>query len=126
MKLLKKDIFIAVMLVIVLIIFSVHKVGIMRRRAFAAITQNNLSAINDAIAVYRGDHEGKCPRSLEVLTPDYLPQIPDHMELDGDRVSVHKTGKRVDMDGQGGWLFIKDPKDTENCRVVLNSTENLS
>ncbi len=121
MNLLKKDIAIVSVLVAVLFGLSYYKVMALRTQAHGAITEKNLAAISDAVAVYRGDNEGRCPQSLNDLVPDYLFSLPHHHAQNGQKSNAVKNGRYEDMlDGKGGWIFVTDQNDLRYCSVFIN------
>lgn len=121
MKLLNRDLLIIFALVVLLFGLSYHKIKTLKIQSHRAVTEKNLSAISDAIAVYRGDNEGKCPPKLEDLVPKYLFSIPFHNRTSGTKVNTVKSGPYQDsIDGNGGWIFVTDPKDDKYCNVFVN------
>jgi hypothetical protein len=111
MKPLKRDIFIAAFLLAVLVGFSAVKVIKMRKEAYAAVTARNQTKLADAITVYRGDHEGRCPSDINELTPNYLDKIPPK----------HKADGKIDKDG---WIYLSDPSDPRYCEVFVKGEES--
>ncbi len=115
------EIFVAVLLIAILCGLSARKVLFLRTRARQAIAERNLAALRDALAVYRGDNEGRCPRSLYELAPDYLEKIPPSFnKCSVENGVAAETEKSACADGNGGWLYISDVKDKNYCRVFLN------
>lgn len=115
------EIFIAVILITILCGLSARKVLFLRAQARQGITQHSLAALRDALAVYRGDNEGRCPKSLYELVPDYLEKMPPSFnKCSVENNSAAGENSSACADGNGGWLYISDVKDKNYCRVFLN------
>lgn len=113
------EIFLALLLIAVLCGLSARKVLLLKEQALKGITERNLSVLRDALAVYRGDNEGRCPRSLAELVPDYIEKIPSSFNGCQTDDADLQTNPAC-ADGNGGWLYISAPQDENYCRVFLN------
>ncbi|MDR0953180.1 MAG: hypothetical protein LBM71_03200 [Elusimicrobiota bacterium] len=116
------EILVAALLIALLLGFSVKKVIKLQNTARTSVSQRNLNKLRDALSVYRGDHEGLCPLTLQELAPDYIEKIPQSYNQAGDKSSKVITGSFNDaFDGSGGWVFVSDPRDGDYCSIFLNS-----
>jgi hypothetical protein len=85
-----------------------------------------LNVIRSGLEIYKTDHNGTFPRSLQELVPEYISSIPE-LYLPG-----HKTTSAViditTADGDlassivnsGGWLYFSAPHSPNYGKVVLD------
>lgn len=120
-RLFRLEVAIAIGLILLLWWASGFKVTKLKKEAQRGYTAKNLITLGDAITVYRGDNEGRCPLSLEELIPNYLERIP-RAYGDGKVSTDTKTGNSFDgaFDESGGWLYINNPSDRDYCKVFTN------
>ena len=117
-----REIVITVFLIILLSTLCVKKIKDLKIMAQESISQKNEQIIQEAIAVYRGDNEGRCPVHLTALKGDYLENIPVNY-TDGIPSNIVKEGTKFEdvFDGSGGWLYINDGKDKTSCNIFPNT-----
>ena len=116
------EIVIAVLFIVLLVALSVRKVDVLKDEAQRGLSQKNLSALRDAVAVYRGDNEGSCPLELTDLSPDYLEKIPFAYNSNGKKSNKVKNGTHAKVfDGSGGWIYSDVPSAEDYCQVFLNT-----
>jgi len=116
-----REILITVFLIILLSVLCVKKIKDLQVLAQESISQKNEKVIQEALAVYRGDHEGLCPKYLDDLKGDYLENIPVNY-FKGHESNQVKNGAsyRDIFDGKGGWLYINNKDDADYCEVYPN------
>lgn len=102
----------------------------------------NLGAVQSALSIYYGDHDGKCPETLDELWKDkrYLERPLGHADVyaevpgrgiarahwyrDTAKVKVFASVK--DADDSGGWGYVSDPRSPDYCAFFVNCThENI-
>lgn len=116
------EIIVAVLFIVLLVTLSVRKVSILKDEAQRGLSQKNLSALGDALAVYRGDNEGRCPMELADLAPYYIESIPFAYNNDGSKINAVKNGSySKTFDGSGGWIYSDVPSSDDYCQVFLNT-----
>ena len=77
--------------------------------------------MQDAINVYRYDHEGRCPDNLQELIPAYIEKIPfAYKVLSEPNDSIKYGFPETDLDGKSGWVFVNDKKHKNYCEVFVN------
>ena len=114
------EIVVAVLLIALLWWGAVYKISRLRAQANDEVTLRNKARLMDAIIVYRGDHQGRCPEKLEDLLKAHIERIP-HAYRAGIRSITIKSGSYVEVfDGTGGWVYINDPNDDKYCTVHHN------
>jgi len=116
-----REILITVFLIILLSTLCVKKVKDLKNLAQDSISQKNEQIIQEALAVYRGDHEGICPPHLEALKGEYLENLPPNY-ANGTPNNTVKEGANFEeiFDGTGGWLYVNNNKDKRYCEVFAN------
>ena len=72
----KIEISFAIFLTVMLLGLCVSKFFDLKAQARQGLNEKNFITLNDALSVYRGDNEGRCPHTLEELVPFYLDKIP--------------------------------------------------
>lgn len=100
---------------------SARKIKEVRAEAAVAATQESKIMLQDAINVYRYDHEGRCPDNLRELIPAYLEKIPPAYKLLSQPNDSVKYGfPETHLDGSGGWVFVNDINHKNHCEVFVN------
>lgn len=116
------EITLAVIFIILLTVLSVNKVRTLKSEAQRGLSVKKLSVLRDAVTIYRGDNEGRCPASIKDLTPDYIDEIPAAYGSDGSKNNQVLNGVYAEVfDGSGGWVYVNNPKDADFCKVFLNT-----
>ncbi|MDR0645953.1 MAG: hypothetical protein LBG46_02995 [Elusimicrobiota bacterium] len=120
-KIFRIEIAVAILLIILLWWGTIYKIMHLRENAQKSISARNHSKLTDSIAVYRGDHQGRCPDTLEELLKEHLEKIPHNYGADGKKNARVKNGARAEVfDGSGGWIYINEPADKDYCKVLPN------
>jgi hypothetical protein len=116
------EIIVAVLLIILLWLSSCHKIAHLKDEAKRSLSAKNHTMLTDAITVYRGDNEGKCPAVLEDLLREHIDKIPLSYGREGVVSAQVKNGAYRDtFDGKGGWIYINDMYDGDYCKVLPNT-----
>ena len=122
----KKTLFSSEIIILLLAIavlgwLSARKFTVIRAEAASAATQEGKLMLQDAVNVYRYDHEGRCPSSLKDLIPEYLEEIPHtYQTLTRHTNSVKYGLPETDFDAKGGWIFVNKEDHPNHCQVFLN------
>ncbi|MDR1124391.1 MAG: hypothetical protein LBL61_07460 [Elusimicrobiota bacterium] len=115
------EIAVALLLIALLLIGAALKLDNIKTQARRSISHRNHVRLMDAIAVYRGDNQGRCPENLEDLLKEHVDKIREAYDRHGNKSNAVKNGaySRV-FDGGGGWVYINDPADRKYCTVEPN------
>ena len=117
----KTEIIFATALTVLLLVLCIDKFFDLRTQARQGITEKSFAAINDALSVYRGDNEGRCPQTLEDLVPFYLEQIPPAYNAKGNSSIIVKNANTADaFDKKTAWVYVNDKTSPDYCRVFKN------
>ena len=117
-----REILITVFLIFLLTVLCVQKINKLSVLAQNSISQKNEQMIRDAIAVYRGDNEGRCPMRLAELKGNYLENLPENYTKGvPSNIAIEGNSYREIFDGTGGWLYINNYKDKDYCEVFRNT-----
>lgn len=120
-KIFQLEIAVAALLIALLWLGAAFKISRLEAQAKAEITQKNKTRLEDAITVYRGDNQGRCPENLEELLKEHLDKIPYAFDKKGVKSADVKSGAYADVyDGSGGWIYVNDPRDDKYCTVHHN------
>ena len=120
-KIFQMEIAVAVLLIALLWWGAAFKISRLEAQAKAELSQKNKTRLEDAITVYRGDNQGRCPENLEELLKEHLERIPDSFDKRGVKSSAVKSGAYAKVyDGGGGWVYVNDPNDDKYCTVHQN------
>lgn len=122
----KKNIFTSEIILIVLVIavfawLSARKIEVIRAEAAAAASKESITRLQDAVNVYRWEHENRCPENLDLLVPEYIEKIPSaYKTLSNSSSSVKYGPYNQTFDGSGGWVYVNDEQSEHYCEVFLN------
>ena len=122
----KKNIFTSEIILIVLVIavfgwLSARKIEVIRAEAAAAASKESITRLQDAVNVYRWEHENRCPENLDLLIPEYIEKIPSaYKTLSNSSSSVKYGPYNQTFDGSGGWVYVNDEQSEHYCEVFLN------
>lgn len=117
----KAEIVFAIFLTFLLVGLCVNKFLDLKAQARQGLNEKSFIALNDALSVFRGDNEGRCPRKLEDLVPFYLDKIPPFYNTKGEEGFIVKNaGKADDFDKDTSWLYVNDPVSEDYCKVFMN------
>lgn len=117
----KAEVVFAVFLTFLLLALCVNKFLDLKAQARQGLNEKSFIALNDALSVFRGDNEGRCPKELEDLVPFYLDKIPPFYNIKGEEsVIIKNTSKADDFDKETSWLYINDPASEDYCKVFMN------
>lgn len=117
----KIEIAFAITITLILLVLCVDKFFDLKTQARQGLNEKNLVTINDALSVYRGDNEGRCPEILEELVPVYLDKIPAVYQKNGKEIfSVKNTSDTKAFDKDTAWIYINDKTSQEYCNVFRN------
>lgn len=115
------EIIILLIAAVVLGWLSARKIKEVRAEAAIAATEESKIMLQDAINVYRYDHEGRCPDNLRELIPSYLEKIPPvYKRLSEPDESIKYGLPETHLDGKGGWVFVNDKSHNNYCEVFVN------
>lgn len=118
----KIEIAFAITLTALLLVLCVDKFFDLKAQARQGISDKGFAALNDALSVYRGDNEGRCPETLEELVPFYLEQIPPVYNSKGHITTIVKnTNSADDFDKHTAWVYVNDKKSPDYCKVFKNN-----
>ena len=114
----KVEIAFAITLTLLLMVLCVNKFFDLKAQARQGVNDKNFATLNDALSVYRGDNEGRCPKTLEELVPFYLQQIPPAYNSKGKEFTkVKNTNNSEDFDKETAWLYVNDKTSPDYCKV---------
>lgn len=114
----KLEIAIAIAITLLLLVLCVDKFFDLQAQARQGLNDKNFAALNDALSVYRGDNEGRCPKILEELVPFYLEQIPPFYQTNGKEIfAIKNTNNPEDFDKETAWLYINDKTSPDFCKI---------
>ncbi len=116
-----REILITVFLIFLLSTLCVKKVKDLKIMAQDSISQKNEQIIQEALAVYRGDNEGRCPIKLAELKGTYLDNFPVNYTqgIPSNKVKEGASYKEA-FDGTGGWIYINNKQDKDYCEIFPN------
>ena len=118
----KSEIIIAVFITALLLVLCVDKFFDLKTQARQGLNDKNFTTINDALSVYRGDNEGRCPDTLEELVPFYLEQIPPIYKTNGKEISaVKNTANTTDFDKDTAWIYVTEKTSPDYCKIFKNN-----
>jgi hypothetical protein len=116
------EIAVALILIIMLWLSSGYKISQLKSEAERGLSVKNQAMLSDAIVVFRGDNESRCPAQLEDILKEHLDKIPPSYTIGGVASSEVRNGSYNDMfDGRGGWIYVNDPYDKDYCKVFPNT-----
>ena len=116
------EIAVAVLLILLLWVASGYKIVQLKGEAQRSLSVKHQATLSDAITVYRGDNEGKCPAVLEDLLKEHIDKIPSSYSREGIVSAEIKNGAyRDEFDGKGGWIYVNDMHDRDYCKVFPNT-----
>lgn len=87
-----------------------------------------LNVVRCAIEIYKSDHDGESPASLQELVPKYISSIPE-LFLPGhkntsDIRTITKDGELCHVvSNTGGWLYFFTPGCPGHGKVVLDCSD---
>ncbi len=114
----KIEIIIAIFITLILLVLCVDKFFALRTQARQGLNEKNFNTLNDALSVYRGDNEGRCPETLEELVPVYLDKIPPFYTSGGKEIfDIKNTDNSKDFDKNTAWIYINEPSSQDYCKV---------
>ena len=117
----KIEIAFAITITLILLVLCVDKFFDLKAQARQGLNEKSFVAINDAISVYRGDNEGRCPETLEELVPVYLAKIPPVYKKNGKEITeIKNTNNSKAFDKNTAWLYINDKTSEDYCKVFKN------
>ena len=117
----KVEIAFAITLTLLLMVLCVDKFFDLKAQARQGLNDKSFVALNDALSVYRGDNEGRCPQTLEELVPFYLEKIPPVYNSGGAEIIVVKNVSSAEaFDKETAWLYINDISSPDYCKVFMN------
>lgn len=118
----KIEIAFAITITFILLVLCVDKFFDLKAQARQGLNERSFSAINDALSVYRGDNEGRCPEVLEELVPIYLDKIPSVYQKNGKEVfAIKNTDDSKAFDKDTAWIYINDKTSQDYCKVFKNN-----
>lgn len=119
----KLEIVIAIGITALLLVLCVDKFFDLKTQARQGLNDKNFTTIEEALSVYRGDNEGRCPDTLDELVPFYLEQIPPVYKTNGKEISnVKNTNNSKDFDQNTAWIYVNDVTSPDYCKVFKNSS----
>ncbi len=117
----KIEIAIAIAITLLLLVLCVDKFFDLKTQARQGLNDKNFATLNDALSVYRGDNEGRCPKILEEIVPFYLEQIPPFYKANGKEIfEIKNTNNQKDFDKDTAWLYINDKTSPDFCKIFRN------
>jgi len=118
----KIEISFAIALTVILLMLCVQKFLALKTQAHQGLTEKSFITLNDALSVYRGDNEGRCPEKLEDLIPFYMDKIPPFYNRKGEELfEIKNANNSKAFDKNTAWLYVNDPKSPDYCRVFKNA-----
>lgn len=117
----KIEIIFAIGLTFLLLGLCVNKFFALKTQARQGLNEKSFTAVQEALSVYRGDNEGRCPDTLEELVPFYLEKIPSFYNSKGQMSNaVKNTGTTDAFDKETAWLYVNDKTSPDYCTVFKN------
>ncbi len=114
----KIEIVIAIFITLLLLVLCVDKFFDLKTQARQGLNEKNFIALNDALSVYRGDNEGRCPETLDELIPVYLDKIPPVYTSGGKEIfAIKNTDNAKAFDKDTAWIYINDKTSQDYCKV---------
>ena len=114
----KIEIVIAIIITFILVALCVDKFFDLKTQARQGLNEKNFITLNDALSVYRGDNEGRCPETLDELVPVYLDKIPPVYTRNGKEIfAIKNTSNSKDFDKDTAWIYINDKASQDYCKI---------
>ena len=114
----KIEIVIAIFITLLLLVLCVDKFFDLKTQARQGLNEKNFTTLNDALSVYRGDNEGRCPETLDELVPVYLDKIPPVYTYSGKEIfEIKNTDNSEVFDKNTAWIYINDKASKDYCKI---------
>ncbi len=114
----KAEIIVAISITFILLVLCVDKFFDLKTQARQGLNEKNFTTLTDALSVYRGDNEGRCPETLDELVPVYLDKIPPAYTASGKELfEIKNTDNSKAFDKDTAWIYINDKTSQDYCKV---------